>query len=127
MGKSALSYLYLIIVAVGCATGHCRKSTPTPVTVEDKPEDGAVSSDAEAHVFVFKYDGSVLCGGKKAISLKKMKAELADITVLSSQKKNDGMMHIQVCGSATGVANVYEITAKDMAEADKRGFKKWNY
>ncbi len=42
-------------------------------------------------------------------------------------KKKDGLLHSELCGSPTGMNNVYEISGKDWSAADKAGFKKWLY
>lgn len=78
-------------------------------------------------VFVYKYDGSLQCGMGKAVSLETMAKELQGIPLLSSVKKPDGLMHIQVCGSITGMANVYEIASKHLKAAEAKGFKRWSF
>jgi hypothetical protein len=54
-----------------------------------------------------------------------MQAQLGPMKVYSSGNRNDGMMRIQVCGAPTGNVNVYEIDRKDLAVAQKKGFKEW--
>ena len=56
-----------------------------------------------------------------------MKNELKDIHIFSAVKKTDGLIHLQVCGSRTGKANVYEIKSVDLEAAKKRGFQVWNF
>ena len=109
------------IVMMACASGHCRKQIAPPAlpAVEEKTE------EVENRVFVAKPDGSLQCGKGKIISLDTMKSQLKMIQIFSQAKKQDGLMHIQVCGSATGTSNVYEISPKDLKEAEKYGFKKW--
>ncbi|MGE3683178.1 MAG: hypothetical protein AB7G93_15755 [Bdellovibrionales bacterium] len=63
----------------------------------------------------------------KAVPLESMAQELKGIPILSSKKKMDGLMHIQVCGSTTGMANVYEIPAKYVKKAETKGFKTWSF
>ena len=82
-------------------------------------------STAVEKIKVFKYDGSLQCGMNKAISVSEMQKELKSIRIYSSENKADGLMHIQMCGSATGTANVYQIDRKDLSEAKKIGFKEW--
>ena len=77
------------------------------------------------HVKVYKADGTLQCGQGKKISISDMQKDLKDIKVYSSENKNDGMMRIQLCGSPTGNANVYEIDRKDLEAALKLGFKEW--
>jgi glucose/arabinose dehydrogenase len=102
----------------------------TPPTLRTAPTGastgGPVSTTTQpaGNVFVSKADGSLQCGMGKAISAEEMEKELKGIKVLSRDKRSDGMMHIQVCGSPTGMINVYEIPASSLAEAEARGFKK---
>ena len=124
----------LVFLTVGCAMGHCRKPQETEIQNENsavgslgKGEDMPANSNPSKRVFVFKYDGSLQCDMGKPVSLKDMRAELKGIPVYSMEKRHDGQMHIQVCGSITGEANVYEIAEKDLKEAEKRGFKLWNF
>lgn len=78
-------------------------------------------------VKVYKADGSLQCGQGKALPTAEMQKQLKDIKVYSSANKNDGMMRIQVCGSPTGNANIYEIDRKDLEAAIKLGFKEWTF
>lgn len=122
----------------GCATGKCvnqkstaetEATTATPAPTIAKPN-GGVSMKPEStldRVKVYKPDGSLQCGQGKAIAPADMQKELKGIKVFSSATKNDGMMRIQVCGSPTGNANVYEIDRKDLKEAIKLGFKEWTF
>jgi hypothetical protein len=48
----------------------------------------------------------------------------AGIKVLSAAKQPDGMMHTQVCGAPTGMANTYEINSTDLKKAEKLGFSR---
>lgn len=78
-------------------------------------------------VFVYQYDGSEQCGFKKGVDLQEMQKKLSGIQVISAKKRNDGLMRTQVCGSATGEANVYEIRKKDLGFALKQGFLEWKF
>ncbi len=89
---------------------------------EKKPDPSALKK-----VFVYKYDGSLQCGMGTAIPVESMQKELLSIQVFSASKKPDGLMHIQSCGSPTGMANVFEILETDLPEAEKYGFKKWEF
>lgn len=115
-----------LATVMGCANHHCRRAPDAPVGVAEKP---ATSSDINSsrRVKVYKYDGSLQCNQGKVISLEAMTKDLRDITVYSSVKKPDGLMHIQVCGSNTGMANVFEIAESDLAKAESFGFKKWTF
>ncbi|MGE4130055.1 MAG: hypothetical protein AB7F86_00370 [Bdellovibrionales bacterium] len=133
--KIAVFWLSILILSVAaCSHGHCRhKKEDAPTAIVSPSEvgsgtDAGQKSDAiEQKVFVYKYDGSLQCGAGKAIALDVMAKELAGIPIYSSNKKQDGLMHIQVCGSNTGMANVYEISAKDLKKAESKGFKKWGF
>lgn len=75
-------------------------------------------------VYVYKYDGSVQCGGLEPLSLEFMGRELTDagVRVISQRKGNDGLMHPFVCGAATGAINLYEIDSADLQKARDRSF-----
>lgn len=75
-------------------------------------------------VYVYKYDGSVQCGGTEPISLDVMGKELTDagVKVISQRKGTDGLMHSFVCGATTGAINVYEIDSADLQKARDRNF-----
>jgi len=124
--------LISVMVASACANGPCRhlrepqladgqaaamKPTATPAPT---PSPGAEM----ATVFVYKPDGSLQCGMAKGLSLEEMEKQLKGIPVLSRDKRPDGKMHIQVCGSPTGMINVFEINETSLKEAEARGFKK---
>lgn len=104
--------LIVLILAVfsltGCATGHCR---------------GKKSTEETRSVFVYKPDGSKQCAQDDGVSVGVMAKELDGIVIRSMVNKPDGMMHMMVCGGATGKVNVYEIAEKDLAFAQKKGFK----
>ena len=63
----------------------------------------------------------------QVISPEVMAKELKGIPIVSSTKKSDGLMHIQVCGSLTGMANVFEIPNKYLKQTETKGFKKWSF
>ena len=71
-----------------------------------------------------KADGSLQCGAQKGIAVELMEKDLRGIKVLSRDKRSDGKMHIQLCGSPTGMINVYEISESQLKDAEARGFKK---
>lgn len=112
---------------MGCASGHCRKPTPSPEIPAEEKADANVKKDDTSHILVYKPDGSQQCGVEKGVPLEEMKKQLKNIKVFSAKKQKDGLMHIQSCGTATGMSNVYEIMAKDLPEAEKANFKKWLY
>ena len=114
--KNIILFFILSSIAVGCASGHCGR-------------DGkAVEMDAsKLKIFVYKYDGSKQCEQGTGTDLKTMSAELSSVKIFSMSKKSDGQMRVQVCGALTGMANVYEISAADLAKAESLGFKKWSF
>ena len=69
--------------------------------------------------FIHEMKGALL---KKKAELEK---DLKGITTLSSRSDTDGMMHMQMCGTATGKVNVFEISDKDLAKAETLGFKRF--
>lgn len=110
--------------ATGASSGGpVSTSNPTPGSGTNTSGTPVVQQKSGS-LFVFKADGSLQCGMGKAISLEDMEKELKGIKVLSRDKRPDGMMHIQVCGSPTGIINIYEIPAANLADAESRGFKK---
>ncbi|MGE0764087.1 MAG: hypothetical protein AB7N80_12475 [Bdellovibrionales bacterium] len=116
-------------ISVGCAQHHCRRppDIATPVAVAPGAEETVSGGANKRRIKVYKYDGSLQCGQGKPISVEAMAQELKGIQVFSSQKRPDGLMHIQVCGSNSGVANIYEISEADLSKAEKKGFKKWTF
>ncbi len=122
-----MRYLFILAltwVTLGCAQHHCRRAPDQSLPVAVAPED-ATPQKNQRRIKVYKYDGTLQCGQGKAISTEAMATQLKGIQVFSSEKKHDGLMHIQVCGSNTGMANVYEISEADLGQAEKKGFKKW--
>jgi len=118
----------ILLLTAGCAQYHCRRapdSPPAPVVAPQGEEVATVATSRK--VKVYKYDGSVQCSQRKAVDLDVMARDLKGINIFSSKKQSDGLMHIQVCGSPTGMANVYEILEADLPRAEKAGFKKWTF
>lgn len=120
-----------VLILAACAQGHCRRQSDPqqpPKPLDPRSETASPEkAPATARVFVYKYDGSLQCGMGRAISLEAMAKELTGTEVFSSAKKSDGLMHIQVCGSPTGKANVFEIPAQKLPWAETKGFKKWGF
>lgn len=134
----------VLTTSTGCVTGHCRdhrEAAMKKAKEEAKAQGGEappavpgltpLPSEKLAKPFdrvrVFKYDGSLQCNMGEAIALEIMRKELGSIQVYGSKNLSDGLMRIQVCGSPTGKANVYEIDRKDLEAALKLGFKEWTY
>lgn len=124
------------LLMLGCVDGPCRKlknpelapGMPAAPSASNSSKNSppAVREAADGRVFVARPDGSLQCGMEKGLELVEMERDLRGIKVYSSMKKPDGKMHIQVCGSPTGILNVYEIPASSLSDAEKNGFKKFN-
>lgn len=124
-----ISILFVFSLLLGCSTAHCKRAPEqdqTQKVVAPEQVDGIAAKPA-GKVFVYKYDGSKQCGMGKKIPLDVMAKQMKKIKIYSQESKSDGMMHIQACGAGTGMTNTYEIDAKDLAEAEKLGFKKWDF
>jgi hypothetical protein len=118
----------LILALSSCTVANCKPDTSQP---------GVLSNDVQARVDdlkkdsnlktvkVFKLDGSLQCNQGSPISLETMKSELSGVKIITSEKRNDGMMRIQVCGQPTGQCNIFEIAESDLEAAKAKGFKIW--
>lgn len=131
MARIQILTLSTLILLAACVNGPCRKMkyAETPVAgVSSGVKENGVNEGAAlvGRVFVSQPDGSLQCGMNPGISLTEMEKQLVGIKVYSREKKPDGKMHIQVCGSPTGILNVYEIPEASLAEAERRGFRKFN-
>lgn len=150
MGREGIcSALTFAILLSACANQPCRtfrdparanassqpgqapkKGAPTVVTPPtssgggSSPTGSTVPSTTSATILVFKPDGSLQCQAAKGLSPEEMEKQLDGIKVISRDKRPDGLMHIQVCGSPTGMINVFEIPASALKEAEGRGFKR---
>jgi hypothetical protein len=94
---------------------------------EDKSRGLSAGADTNAPLRsrVYKPDGSRQCEKRGGNSVELVERELAGIPVYQREKRSDGLMHIQVCGSPTGMINIYEIDSSNLKKAEERGFKKW--
>lgn len=81
-------------------------------------------SHLPARVRIFKADGSRQCDRKPGMSVEVMQRELAGISVYNQEKKPDGLARIQLCGSPSGMINVYEIDRQALKQAEERGFRR---
>jgi len=114
--------LLLLAVAAGCTSGQCRRDgTPLPSDQETK----TISEQELANeiILISKSDNSLQCGYNIGIAIDNMSKELAGIQILKFEKRHDGLMRIQSCGSPTGMMNVYHIYRKDVKKAVKLGYK----
>lgn len=133
--------LFLVIGSsvAGCSSRPCREpripeldQTQTR-TGSVPPTGGAVANTTASEtdvttpvrVRVYKPDGSRQCEKRTGRTVDSMERELAGIPVHHREKRSDGLMHIQVCGSPTGMINLYEIDSSNLKKAEERGFKKW--
>lgn len=125
-----LVFILVSLIVMGCQNTPCRN-----IKAQDssKPRQASSSQNVPTagvkslKVKIYKADGSLQCGMGKKISLDEMQKELKGIQVFSKSNQNDGLMRIQVCGSPTGDANVYEINQEDLEKALKLGFKQWTF
>lgn len=121
--------LFSLGVLASCASGPCnnqaRNADSQPAGAPTSAS--SISAPETPRLKIYKADGSRQCGQGKAIDLKFMETQLtkAGVKVFSSAKQPDGMMHTQVCGAATGTANVYEISPADIKKAEKLGFSRF--
>ncbi len=111
----------LALNASACSSKPCRE-----VSMEGVPAEIQAKTESK-NILVYKYDGSKQCGEGQEISLEAMSKQLRGVKVISMSKKHDGMMRIQVCGTPTGHANVYEISDNDLEKAKSFGFQLWNF
>lgn len=109
------------------ATGRATKGATDKAKAEVGAKKTTTSRPAGETVVVYKYDGSLQCGMGKAIPVRDMEHELSGIPVLERENKPDGMMHIQVCGQPTGMVNAYVIPLVKLPDAERRGFRRWNF
>lgn len=128
--------VFIAVSAFACADKPCRRvkrpdlADATQPAAATKPEGVAVTNPSTPEpgtktIFIYKPDGSLQCQVKKGVSVEEMEKELVGFKVVSRQKRPDGLMHIQACGTPTGLINVYEISSERLADAEKLGFKKW--
>lgn len=132
--KTFISLAFLLSL-IACGSANCRKQ-PDPNFFAKKTENlpsfkektasktglGAGSTD---WIKVFKPDGSLQCGMGASISPEEMGKELRDkgIRIKSASKQSDSLMRIQVCGSPTGMINVFEIQNSNLDMVKKLGYK----
>jgi len=118
--KKSLTLASLILIT-SCASGPCLNPKKDQALTDTSEKTSVLGQK----IRVYKYDGSKQCGIGKSMPLEDMQKELGSIKVYSSANKNDGQMRVQLCGSPTGNANVYEIEKSDLEKAQKSGFKEW--
>ena len=87
---------------------------------------GALAFGAKAEsVWVTRPDGGKQCEGATGQTLEAGAKDLQDakIPILEQSKKNDGKLHIQMCGAPTGKNNSYRIPKAMLPQATALGFK----
>lgn len=111
--------LTIVLLVIGCSSTNCRM----------KDFEGTESQKEKKvkTVKVYRYDGTLQCGMGKRISIEEMQKDLKNVPVISSAHLNDGLMRIQLCGSPTGDANVYEIEETHLEKAKSLGFREWTF
>ncbi len=120
----------------GCSSRPCReprapeldltaKQTAITNSTQGSANGSTVNENAPLKVRVYKSDGSRQCERGVGKSVEATERELAGIPVSHREKRSDGLMHIQVCGSPTGIINIYEIDSSNLKQAEERGFKRW--
>ncbi len=110
-------------VFVACSTGHCRRDSKEVLKKLDPKPPAGYEQENLGSLRVGKADGSQQCGMRAGRSLDDMaKEELQGVEIISSEKRNDGLMRIQSCGAATGMLNTYKIRHQDLIRAQKAGF-----
>jgi hypothetical protein len=123
-----IGLVFFTAAALGCAQGACREiqesqkkqSSSATVIVENK-----IPTGLGDRMRVFKSDGSLQCEDGPGVTPEKMSSDLKEISVYKSFKMNDGLMRAQLCGTATGQVNVFEIDRSDLPKAQKLGFREW--
>lgn len=91
---------------------------------EKEKEKTSEDSGLVEKVWVWRPDGSKQCGMAKGIKPKEAAKRLKDrgVSVFKSRTGNDGMMHMTVCGGATGHTVELLIGVKDLEKVKKWGF-----
>jgi hypothetical protein len=107
------------LLTTGCTSTHCRVKEIEQLQAKQDPKPKTVH--------VYRYDGTLQCGMGKRIPIEEMQKELKDIPILSSAHLNDGLMRIQLCGSPTGDANVFQIEEVHLEKAKGLGFREWTF
>jgi len=124
--RSLFMFLPLYLIVTSCSTTTCTKEQMLKKNEDIEKTASLIESQKNMKTIkVYKFDGSKQCDNLPGASLDDMAKELASVKIISSEKKHDGLMRIQVCGQPTGQCNVYEILEADWSIAEKAGFKRW--
>ena len=134
MRNQFLVITFGMILVMGCSSADCRRQSSNNFFAEktkDLPEfkekvaqKTGLGQGATDWIMVFKADGSLQCGMGQAISPDEMSRQLTEkgIRIKKAIKRSDGLMRIQLCGSPTGMINVFEIQASNLDLAKELGF-----
>lgn len=121
----------MAVLLFGCTHSDCRRQkddiSAEKVIAPEEVYRPVSKESKQAKVWVYKYDGSLQCGGGEIRSLGDMEKELSGIKVFASEKRSDSLLRTQVCGSFAGIANRYQIYSTDLPKAEKAGFKLWQF
>jgi hypothetical protein len=120
----------VLVWIVACTHTTCRRQSEGILSQKVvSPEEALLppqQKNESQKVWVYKYDGSVQCNNQ-GIDLEAMAKELSGMQIFASEKRNDSLLRAQVCGLASGVANVYQIPKTDLSKAESLGFKVWDF
>ncbi len=116
---SALACIFLI---AGCASGQCKRDG-TPVVADEEAKTISEQELANEIIVIGKSDQSLQCGYNIGMTITQMAQELEGIQILRTEKRHDGLMRLQSCGSPTGMMNVYFIYRKDVKKSVRLGYK----
>jgi hypothetical protein len=114
--------LACIFIFVGCATGQCKRDG-TPVVADEEAKTISEQELANEIIVIGKSDQSLQCGYNIGMPITQMAQELEGIQILRTEKRHDGLMRLQSCGSPTGMMNVYFIYRKDVKKSVRLGYK----
>lgn len=109
----------VLLLVVGCSSTHCRLKEFEALNTQKEKKAKTVR--------VYRYDGTLQCGMGKRVPIEEMQKDLKEVPIVSSAHLNDGLMRIQLCGSPTGDANVYEIDEAHLEKAKSLGFREWTF
>lgn len=118
----SISALACIFLLMGCASGQCKRDG-TPVVADEGAKTISEQELANEIIVIGKSDQSLQCGYNIGMSIIQMAQELEGIQILRTEKRHDGLMRLQSCGSPTGMMNVYFIYRKDVKKSVRLGYK----
>ena len=117
-----ISMVLILLCAGACTSGQCKRDG-TPVLTDEEKKTISEQELANEIILVAKSDQSLQCGYNIGLTLERMAQELNSIQILKTEKRHDGLMRIQSCGTPTGMMNVYSIYRKDVKKAVRKGYK----